>query len=200
MMKIKICGICRSRDIDYVNLAQPDYIGFVFAESRRRVSFHEAARLSSGLNRGITPVGVFVNSPVEEISALYNDGIIKLAQLHGDEDEDYIQMLRNTCGVPVIKAVNAECLDNIIKWRETTADFLLFDSGPGGTGRSFDWELVRDFPKPFFLAGGIDQKNLREAKKINPYCIDISSGAETDGYKDRGKMIRLVKMVRGGDI
>lgn len=199
MIKIKICGICRSRDIDYVNSYEPDYIGFVFARSRRRVSFDEAARLRSGLSGRITPVGVFVNAPAEDIAALYCSGTIAMAQLHGSEDEEYIRRLTDICSVPVIKAVGVKSTGDIEKWRETRADFLLLDSGPGGTGRKFNWDLIADINRPFFLAGGINRENIPEAMRINPYCIDISSGAETDGVKDPDKIARLVKMVRGGD-
>jgi phosphoribosylanthranilate isomerase len=199
MIKIKICGICRDRDVDYVNLSQPDYIGFVFAKSRRRVSFNEAARLRSRLSDRITPVGVFVNSPAEDIAALYHRGTIALAQLHGSEDEDYISTLRRICKIPVIKAVAVEGIGDIERWQKIPADFLLLDSGPGGTGKSFDWGLITDIKKPFFLAGGINQENLFEAKRKNPFCIDISSGAETKGAKDPQKIARLVEMVRRGD-
>ena len=85
-MKIKICGLFRSEDIDYVNEARPDYVGFVFAESRRQVSPEQAANLRSRLANGIVPVGVFVNAPAANIAALYRDGVISIAQLHGAED------------------------------------------------------------------------------------------------------------------
>lgn len=199
MTKIKICGIRRNRDIDYVNSSTPDYIGFVFAPSMRRVSFNEAARLRSRLSDKIIPVGVFVNSPAEDIAALYHSGTIALAQLHGNEDEAYIRTLRGKCGVSVIKAVSVKSPEDIERWQEAPADYLLLDSGPGGTGKRFDWNIISNIKKPFFLAGGINQKNLLEAKRKNPFCIDISSGAETDGTKDPQKIARLVEMVRGGD-
>ena len=110
---------------------------------------------------------------------------------HGSEDEEYIRRLTDICSVPVIKAVGVKSTGDIEKWRETRADFLLLDSGPGGTGRKFNWDLIADINRPFFLAGGINRENIPEAMRINPYCIDISSGAETDGVKDPDKIAEL---------
>ncbi|GHT74576.1 N-(5'-phosphoribosyl)anthranilate isomerase [Spirochaetia bacterium] len=206
-VKIKLCGLFRDEDIDFANEARPDYIGFVFAKSRRQVTAVQAARMRARLREGIVPVGVFVNAPVEEVAALYRDGVIGVAQLHGAEDWDYIAALKERCNVPVIKAVKVKRQIDLTPMEHksnsaTGADFLLLDNGPGGTGRRFDWALLQDgdylntLSIPCFLAGGIDVSNIGEALRFRPYGIDVSSGAETDGVKDRDKMIRLVEIVR----
>ncbi len=196
MAKIKICGLFREKDIDYVNYARPDYVGFVFAESRRRITKEKAARLRERLAEGIQPVGVFVDAPPEEIAELCTRGIIKIAQLHGSEDEAYIARLKELCPVPVIKAVPVKGEEDVFAGQVTRADYLLLDSGSGGGGVCFDWCFVRDIAKPFFLAGGIRPENLEEALSLQPYCIDVSSGAETNGVKDKEKIEALVRRVR----
>jgi phosphoribosylanthranilate isomerase len=197
-MKIKICGLTREADIAQANRAAPDYIGFVFAKSRRRVSYETAARLRAGLARGIAPVGVFRNAPAREIADLYLGGVIALAQLHGDEDAAYIAALKELCGVPVIKAVVVRSPADAARFEDSEADFLLLDSG-GGTGRPFDWDLIGargERRKPFFLAGGVGLHNIDAALDLLPYAVDVSSGAETEGVKDGEKMLALVRRVR----
>ncbi len=197
-MKIKICGLFRTCDIEYVNQAQPDYIGFVFAKSKRQVTFLEAMELRKNLKEHITPVGVFVNAPQEEIIRLYQQGVIAMAQLHGDENEDYIKSLKNACGIPVIKAVGVKNAEDIEIWQESCGDYLLFDQVGGGTGKVFDWSLIPQCKKPFFLAGGMRSELLPEALKISPYAVDISSGVETEGKKDKNKILEFVRKARGG--
>jgi phosphoribosylanthranilate isomerase len=200
-MKIKICGLFREEDIDYVNEAEPDYAGFVFAPSRRQVGFGMARKLSSRLKSKITPVGVFVNAPVDDIIALYMDGIISIAQLHGGEDEVYIEKIKMR-GIPVIKTVcrasNSLDLAAIDTAVSSAADFILFDSG-GGSGKRFDWSLLDTASlgrRPWFLAGGINQDTIDEAVSLKPFCIDVSSGAESGGLKDREKIKCLVEHAR----
>jgi phosphoribosylanthranilate isomerase len=286
--KIKICGLFREADLDFANEAGPDFIGFVFAESRRRVTFADAARLRSRLREGIVPVGVFADARPEEIAALYRDGLIGMAQLHGSENAAYIRRLKTLSAsearppVPVIKTlrmggaggdeeekkknnhrehreenhggcfgeeeqknnnhrehrVHGEGDDGVDGSVMEAADYLLFDSG-AGSGKSFDWNLLNTqltffggmaedlplgkagdkggpdkmFPPvkksmesgppssfciPWFLAGGIDCGNMAEALALGPFGIDVSSGAETGGVKDREKMIALVERVRRG--
>jgi indole-3-glycerol phosphate synthase/phosphoribosylanthranilate isomerase len=216
--KIKICGLFRDEDIDFANEAGPDYIGFVFAPSPRRVSAPRAERLRGRLAEGIIPVGVFVNAPADEIIALYEGGIIAMAQLHGGEDGAYIAALRARSAVPVIRALRIETKDDIALGEPDQGsrqgaggvagapDFFLLDHGAGGTGRAFDWTLLKDISGPgvfrssCFLAGGIDMHNIEEALSYRPYGIDVSGGAETRGLKDRDKMIRLVQKVRGEEL
>ena len=205
-MKIKICGLFREEDIDYVNEACPDYAGFVFAESRRQISPGKAEGFRSRLAGGIIPVGVFVNAPIADIAALYRSGIIKIAQLHGSEDGDYIKELKDLCGISVIKTIKINSdrdLSTLTPWREQIEgnflDFIMFDSG-AGTGKTFDWDLLEPekIPLPFFLAGGINLGNIELAKSKNPYAIDVSSGAETEGIKDREKILQLTSQVKTG--
>ncbi|MDR1250395.1 MAG: phosphoribosylanthranilate isomerase [Treponema sp.] len=205
MTKIKICGLFRDDDIAFANEAGPDYAGFVFAKSRRQVFPAQAARLRSRLRSGVTPVGVFVNEAADRIAELCRDGIIGMVQLHGSEDAAYIEALREALGaaaVPVIKAVRAESREAVLEAALVGADYLLLDHGTGGTGKSFDWalleggEFLAGLSVPCFLAGGVDVYNMEEALALKPFGIDVSSGAETGGTKDRDKMIRLVAMAR----
>lgn len=195
MTKVKICGLFRECDIDFVNEAMPDYIGFVFAKSPRQVSAETAKLLRSRLRPEIIPVGVFVNAEQEEILRLCEEHIIELVQLHGQEDDHYIKALKTQTGVPIIKAVRMDS-SNPPHFLPSEADFLLLDSGKGGTGKAFDWGQIPPVSKPYFLAGGINETNIREAVRMRPYCVDLSSGAETNGVKDKNKILRLVREVR----
>lgn len=205
MTKIKICGLKRECDIDYVNAARPDYIGFVFAGEKRRVSIEQAANLRSRLDEGIIPVGVFVNAPVEMIVQALEENAIEVVQLHGSEDEEYIAKLRQYTQAPIIKAVSVTSVDDVIKAQDYPVDYLLFDQGKGGTGKTFDWSLLpenqmleeKDSVKPFFLAGGISPENAMQAvRQVQPYAIDVSSGVETNGFKDADKIQKIVQMIR----
>ena len=203
-MRIKICGLFRDEDIDYVNEAKPDYIGFVFAESRRKVSPSRAARLRQRLSGGIIPVGVFVNAAIADIAALYHDGIIAIAQLHGGEDEAYIDRLRDATAaggrkpVQVIKTIITIDHTNSTDYRIPDADYYLIDSG-AGSGKSFDWSILNSLripQMPWFLAGGIGIDNIEKAISFNPFAVDVSSGAETGGVKDREKIVQLTSITR----
>lgn len=199
-VKIKLCGMFRECDIDYANEAQPDYIGFVleFPKSHRSIDKTTAQRLRSRLSPEIKTVGVFVNSPETTCAEYANCGIIDLIQLHGGEDKDYIRRLRELTGAPIIKAVKVRSADDIAQAQTLGADFLLLDNGTG-TGQSFDHSLIdRELIRqPFFLAGGLTPENLRRAAlDIRPYCVDLSSGIETDRVKDREKMLAAVRAVR----
>ena len=187
MPKIKICGLFREQDIEFANEAMPDFIGFVFAASRRRISPEIAALYKKRLNSQIATVGVFVNAEISSVMQLYNSSIIDIAQLHGSESEDYINILKKNCAITVIKAVN------IGNNYPENADYLLFDNGKGGTGKTFDWNLIPKCSKKFFLAGGINSSNIKEAIKLNPYGIDLSSGIENEkGEKDREKIMEIM--------
>lgn len=195
--KIKICGLSRHEDIEYANRVHPDYIGFVFWEkSRRRVTPEQAAELKSKLKPGISAAGVFVDAPCEEIISLLNAGVIDIAQLHGEETEEDIQYIQAVTGKPVIKAVKVRSRYDVEAWLDSSADYLLFDSGMG-SGVTFDWELLADVEREFFLAGGLNPGNLEEVlDRIQPYGVDLSSGVETDGVKDFEKMYAVVDLVR----
>lgn len=196
-MKIKICGLFRDCDIDYVNEARPDFIGFVFAKSRRQVSEEWAEAMRPKLRSEITLVGVFVNEPLLNVAKLLKDNIIEMAQLHGEENENYIQELKSLTNKPIIKAVRVLSHEDIEVAQHTVADFLLLDNGAGGTGESFDWSLVSKVKKPFFLAGGLNADNIEQAiVATSPYAVDLSSGVETDGMKDRDKILKIVRRMR----
>ncbi|MDE6659838.1 MAG: phosphoribosylanthranilate isomerase [Eubacterium sp.] len=197
MTKIKICGLSRKCDIETANALRLDYIGFVFyKKSKRYVSFEEAKELKSVLNKDIKAVGVFVDEPIENVAMLLNDGIIDIAQLHGNEDEDYIKELRLKADKPIIKAfcINGEA--DVTKANESTADYVLLDAGMG-CGNVFDWQYINKINRPYFLAGGLAKENIEEAIKLfNPYALDVSSGVETDGLKDKDKMAEFVSSIR----
>ena len=195
--QIKICGLFREADIDAVNEAYPEFAGFVFARSRRQVTPEYAYKLRKRLLPGITPVGVFVNAPIDWVATLMKSNVIKIAQLHGQEDEDYIKKLKAMVKLPVIKAVRVDSRADVEQWENSCADLLLFDNGPGGTGKRFDWNLIQDVQRPFLLAGGLDERNVREAiETVHPYGVDISSGVETDGVKDPQKILSIVRRIR----
>ena len=195
MTRLKICGLFREADIDYVNEARPDYIGFVFAKSRRQVNSALARALRERLDSEITPVGVFVNAPQAEILKLYRDNVISVAQLHGGESSAYIESLKEK-GIPVIKAVRVESGADILAYLDSPADYLLLDNGAGGTGTKFDWSFLSACTRPYFLAGGVNLGNISDAMALHPYCVDVSSGAETDGVKDGEKIRLLAEAVR----
>ena len=199
-MKIKLCGMFRDCDIDYANEAKPDYIGFIlgFPKSHRNIDAETARRLRSRLDTGIKAVGVFVNSP-ETTCAEYADcGIIDVIQLHGDEDADFIRRLRELTSAPIIKAAKIRTPEDIGRVQALGADYVLLDNGTG-TGEMFDHSLLdgAEIRQPFFLAGGLTPENLRQAaESVRPYCVDLSSGVETDRPKDREKMLEAVRVIR----
>ena len=196
-MKIKICGLRRPQDIQAVNRSRPDYIGFVFApKSKRYVTPKRAAMLKAMLSPDIASVGVFVNEERELIADLLNQDIISIVQLHGQETEEDISWIKRKTGAPVIKAVSVRERADITRMEESCADFLLFDHGSGGTGQSFDWSLLKGVScrKRYFLAGGISLDNIAKALAKGAYAVDVSGGAETDGWKDEKKIARFVQL------
>lgn len=197
MIRVKICGLSREEDIRAVNQARPDFIGFVFAPSRRQVSFIEAALLKKELDCSIAVVGVFQNEDPLRIQQAICLGLIDLVQLHGNEDEAYVQWIRRKTGVPVIKALSVREVTDITRWQNSAADFLLLDHGAGGSGSSFDWRLARLCKKPFFLAGGLSPSNVCQAiRETAPYAVDVSSGVETKAQKDENKILSFIQAVR----
>lgn len=200
-MKIKLCGLTRPCDIEAVNELQPDYIGFVFAKkSRRYVSPEKAKELKAMLAPGIQAVGVFVNEEPEQIVSLLEARTIDVAQLHGQEGEREIRQLRELTDHPLIQAFRIDTEQDVERANASTADYVLLDSGAGGTGTVFDWDLLQAIRRPYFLAGGLDTENLGTVRaKLNPYGVDVSSGIETDGYKDKKKMTAFVAAARKED-
>lgn len=199
-MKIKLCGMFRDCDIDYANEAKPDYIGFIlgFPKSHRNIDMETARQLRSQLSPKIKAVGVFVNSPETTCAEYANRGIIDVIQLHGSEDAEFIHRLRELTDAPIIKAAKIRTPEDISEVQRLGADFVLLDNGTG-TGEMFDHSLLdgAKIRQPFFLAGGLTPENLRQAaESARPYCVDLSSGVETEKLKDREKMLEAVRIIR----
>ncbi len=188
MVKVKFCGLKRPCDIVWANELHPDYAGFVFAGTKRRVSDELAAELRRELDPSIPAVGVFVDDEPQHMASLVKKGVIQLVQLHGQEDEAFVQQIQTDLGVPVIKAFSIANQDDVTRALESRADYILLDQGKGGTGKVFDWSLLKGIGRPYFLAGGLTPQNAAQAAALQPYALDVSSGIETDGVKDREKM------------
>ena len=199
MAKLKICGLTCEQDIAAVNEVKPDFAGFVIEVPgrRRSLSTEQVKVLVKGLDKEILPVGVFVNAAPELPISLLRDETLWAAQLHGDEDEDYIEKIQNMTGKPVIKAFSIKTPEDVQRALRSPADYILLDQGTGGTGEPFDWSLVPPVRRPFFLAGGIGFENLREAiSTLHPWAVDLSSSLETNGKKDPVKIRQIVRMLK----
>lgn len=199
MTKIKFCGLSRLCDIEAANELKPDYIGFVFAEkSKRYVDIQTAKFLKKNLNPEIKSVGVFVDEKIENIIKIVNENIIDIIQLHGhskNENELYIKNLRKLTDKIIIKAFKIKSQKDIDEAEKNIADYVLLDSGTG-TGKIFDWKLI-SLSRPYFLAGGLNPENISEAiKTLKPFAVDVSSGIETENFKDKNKMSEFISAVR----
>ena len=215
--KVKMCGISKVETIPAVVEAKPDYMGLVFAPSKRQVTVDQAKTLVEELHRGyaqkygsdtehdkndtIKTVGVFVNETVDNLITIANEANLDAVQLHGDEDEAFIQSLKERTNVEVWKAIQIRSAADVEEWIDSSADMLLFDAyhkdERGGTGEVFDWSSLDAFERPFMLAGGIDSTNVARAiRTVRPYGIDISSGIETNGVKDDEKITAFTKIVK----
>ena len=223
-LKVKMCGISKVETIPAVVEAKPDYMGLVFAPSKRQVTVDQAktlveelhkqyaSRYNSGAgqsnddveqsnNDEIKTVGVFVNETLENLVTIAKEINLDAVQLHGDEDEAFIQSLKERTNVEVWKAVQIRSAADAEAWIDSSADMLLFDAyhkdERGGTGEVFDWSFLDEFERPFMLAGGIDSTNVARAiRTVRPYGIDISSGIETEGVKDNEKITAFTNIVR----
>lgn len=199
MVKVKICGLRRPEDIEAANLAKPDYVGFIFVPGTKRyVAPDQATQFREDLDADIQTVGVFVNAPIEEVVAICEAGTIDVVQLHGDEDQAYIDDLKGQVDQEIIKSV---AVGDDLAVEDKQADYVLFDSlspSRGGSGKVFDWQKVSAYQeKPFFLAGGLGVENIADALKVvQPYAVDASSSLETDGMKDPEKMQAFVAKIR----
>ena len=215
--KVKMCGISKVETIPAVVEAKPDYMGLVFAPSKRQVTVDQAKTLVEELHKQYTKrynngaeqsnndeiktVGVFVNETLDNLVSIATETNLDAVQLHGDEDEAFIQSLKERTNVEVWKAVQIRSAADAEAWIDSSADMLLFDAyhkdERGGTGEVFDWSCLDEFERPFMLAGGIDSTNVARAiRTVRPYGIDISSGIETDGVKDNEKITAFTKLVR----
>jgi len=218
MTKIKMCGLRKPEDIEAVNEWKPDYVGFVFApKSKRYVTEEQAAELKDHLDPQIQAVGVFVDEAPERVAMLLNEGVIDLAQLHGSEDEEYLARLRKLTEKPIIQAFRIRTKEDVEHAMQSSADEILLDSG-AGTGSTFNWGVLRTDragsqamdgeqnwekslyageARHYFLAGGLNPQNVADAiRQLHPYAVDVSSGIETDGSKDREKIAAFVTAVR----
>ncbi len=212
MSKIKVCGIRRIEDIEYVNNSRPDYVGFVFAESKRRVSVETVITLGSKLGRGIKKVGIFVNEAAESVMDTAKRCSLDVVQLHGSETPEYVENLQRMIkkdlklNVEVWKAIRVKDIRSIEQMECFKADAFVLDAFSegiyGGTGKAFDWGIAIEAKKhgKVFLAGGLNLQNVQEAvKAVKPYGVDVSSGVETDGFKDRQKVREFILKVREWD-
>lgn len=205
--KIKFCGIRRLEDVAYMNEFKPDFVGFVFAQSKRQISPSTARTLQKELDSEIKRVGVFVNEPMETLLQTVQNVPLHAVQLHGDENNTYMAALKNSmtkagleCEIwKAIRVKNADSLSQSF----TIADRLLLDSfttsAYGGSGKIANWQMIKKahINKPFFLAGGLNAKNIIEGiQEVQPYGVDLSSGIETDGYKNKDKIAEIMKLVR----
>ncbi len=189
--------------MEMANKYKLDYIGFVFAESPRKISYEQARELSGLLTEDIVPVGVFVNEHMKLIVDLFKEGIIEMAQLHGDEDENYIKNLKlksleeTGSEIPVVNAIEITSEDRdynkrLFEWRDSSADYFILDSGKG-SGKTFNWDLIKN---SIFLAGGLNSENISSAiEEFNPFAVDLSSSVETDGFKDEKKIKEIVEII-----
>jgi len=211
MTKVKICGLRCEDDITYVNETLPDYIGFVFARSKRQVSLREACKLAALLDRRIKKVGVFVDENIQTVVKTVEECGLDVIQLHGDEDINYIsdvknrlpEILKSKNSIEIWKAIKIQSEEDIDKMSKYDTDAFLLDTysagSSGGTGRTFDWNIAVKGKKygSIVLAGGLNCNNVKSAiDKVKPYCVDVSSGVETDGRKDRDKIKVFIDTVR----
>lgn len=199
MTKIKICGLYRPEDIQTVNRAKPDWCGFIinFPKSHRSLTPAQARELRRDLDRSVTPVGVFVDQPVEDVARLLAGGTISIAQLHGHEDGAYIAALRAAVpGCPVWKAFKIRSAGDLEAVNSSPADLVVLDNGYG-TGAAFDWTLAAGVTRPYLLAGGLTPENIpRAIARLHPWGLDISSGVETGKKKDFHKIQAAVHAAR----
>lgn len=208
---VKICGLRRPQDVEAANAALPDMVGFILSQGfRRSVSVEDAYMLIERLDARIAHVGVFVNEPVENVvrfacacsSATGDTDRTVMLQLHGDEDDSYISQLRRSlasrgcANITILKAFTVRVREDVARACMSSADLVLLDNGQG-TGETFDWSLLEEVTRPYILAGGLGPDNVVQAiERLHPYAIDMSSGVETDGWKDPCKMAAAVAAAR----
>lgn len=202
MAKVKICGIKREKDVEIVNSFMPDYVGFVFAESKRKVSVEEAQRLILGLNPQIKKVGVFVNESYAKVMSIAQILKLDVLQFHGDEENEYLEKFKT---YEVWKAASIKSKSDIEKASLYNVNGIVVDSldesGNGGTGKKFDWSILKKYKnsilKPIFVAGGLNEENIQECiKELQPFGVDVSSGVESNGVKDKLKIKNFITKVR----
>ena len=192
MTKVKICGLSTVEAVETAVLAGADYIGFVFAESKRQVSLEQAQELAKRVTGKTKIVGVFVSPSLEDLEQAIGQVPLDIVQIHGMFDEALIPKI----SVQVIRAIQLSDQEAKVT---SPADFLLFDAPVAGSGQTFDWDLLKDqkIQQDFFIAGGLTVDNVRQAREIfQPYALDVSSGVETDGHKDIEKIKAFIEGVK----
>ncbi len=200
--RVKLCGMSRPQDVEAVNQARPDLCGFVvdFPRSHRSVGADGLPGLTCLLDQGIPAVGVFVDEQPRVVAGLADSGAIDVVQLHGHEDAAYLAGLRQLTGVAIIQAFRVRTPADLDAARASQADLVLLDNGQG-SGAGFDWSLLAaGVGRPFILAGGLGPGNVAQAIEAlgtgELWGVDMSSGIETGGLKDKDKMIAAVAAVR----
>lgn len=197
-MKIKICGIKNEDEAKIINECRPDIVGFIFAESKRKIDSNKAKILRKIIASDIQTAGIFVEQNEDEIIEIYNEKIIDIIQLHGNYDENTVQNLKEKTNAKIIKVIRVN--DNSYEIN-TKADFILFDAYSkdkyGGLNKTFNWNIKINSNVPYFVAGGINENNVVEMiKKLNPYGVDISSGVEAGGFKTKEKVSNIIKIIK----
>lgn len=204
MAKVKICGLRREEDVDIVNKLKPDFVGFIFAESKRKISPEKAKQLIEKLDKDIKAVGVFVNEDPAKVNNIASYCGLDVVQLHGEEDPLYCKKIE----YPMWKAIPVKNERSIHKLKNyPLVEGFLLDTyskeAKGGTGKTFNWDMVKDLHKDYkiILAGGLNPENIRQAiQTVKPYCVDVSSGVEKDGVKDKELVEKLIEEVRSTEI
>lgn len=198
MNKIKICGLRRDEDIEMINRHDVDYVGFILAPSKRRITPEQLKHFISNLKDGIKTVGVFVNEDISEVNRIAEFAGLDIVQLHGEESIEDCKKAK----FPVWKAfgVKDSSIEKTLEEYKEHVELFLLDAydknAKGGTGKSFNWDILNGFKENYkiALAGGLKADNIKAAiEQINPYLLDLSSGAETDGFKDEAKVIAILK-------
>ena len=197
--ELKICGLSRLEDVIAVNRHGADYAGFVFfKKSKRYIDPYQAGELIELLRSDIKSVGVFMDEPLDSVISAARLSGVEMIQLHGHESDEYVEYVKRTLGRPVIKAYKASEEGALAKAAASNADYVMIDSG-AGSGKKFDWSILKDFKRDYFLAGGLDPETVGEAiRMLEPFAVDVSSGVETDGIKDEKKIADFIKAVRYG--
>ena len=195
-VRVKVCGLTRKTDIDFVNELKPDYVGFVFAPSKRQVKPKQARQMILDLEPSIKKVGIFVDAPKEFVKDVSEECSLDILQFHGNETNEYWQGLAK----PVWKALRIRSKEDLALVNSfKNIDAILLDSPTAGSGKTFDWSVgsgLKSF-HPLVLAGGLNAENVTEAIAIfKPFAVDVSSGVETDGLKDYIKIKQFIENVR----
>lgn len=194
MTKVKICGLSTPEVVQTAVEAGADYIGFVFAPSKRQVTLEQARQLATGIPKGVQKVGVFVSPQREEVAKACQVVGLDLIQVHGPMDENILQEFPQ-------QTIRAVQVGQDAALPETSADYLLFDAPVAGSGETFNWQELesQNVTKPFFIAGGLTEDNVADAICFfHPYAVDVSSGVETNGKKDQEKIKRFIERVKHG--